>query len=117
MTPTCAGKTRWWRAGMTTLSLKKNAAERPNPMPKRAMLKGEVESIRVPKACLDVLAQQVVACVAVDAWDVRDLLALVRGSYPFRDLTAAAFESVLKLVSGRFHLETFRDLRPRISWD
>ena len=36
---------------------------------------------------------------------------------PYRDLTAAAFESVLKLVSGRFPTEPFRDLRARVSWD
>ncbi len=36
----------------------------------RAMLRGEVETLRVPTDCLDVLAQQVVACVAMDRWDV-----------------------------------------------
>ena len=34
------------------------------------MTDGEVEALRVPTNCLDVLAQQVVACVAVDRWDV-----------------------------------------------
>lgn len=83
----------------------------------RAMIEGQVETLHVPMNCLDVLAQQVIACVAVDRWDVPSLFDLVRGAYPYRDLTASAFESVLKLVSGRFHLETFRDLRARISWD
>ena len=82
-----------------------------------AMIEGDVESLRVPKNCLDVLAQQVVACVAVDRWDVPALLDLMRGAYPYRDLSANAFESVLKLASGRFHLEALRDLRPRVSWD
>jgi ATP-dependent Lhr-like helicase len=85
----------------------------------RAMLQGAVETLRVPTGCLDVLAQQVIACVAIDAWDVPALYAMVRGAYPFRDLTAAAFESVLELVSGRFHAGEMplRDLRPRVSWD
>ena len=52
------------------------------------MLGGEVETLRVPTGCLDVLAQQVVACVAVDRWDVPALFDLVRGAYPYRDLTA-----------------------------
>jgi ATP-dependent Lhr-like helicase len=81
------------------------------------MLQGEVEPLRVPTGCLDVLAQQVVACVAMDRWDVSALFDLVRGAYPYRDLTAPAFESVLKMVSGRFPTETFRDLRARVSWD
>jgi ATP-dependent Lhr-like helicase len=83
----------------------------------RKMLGAEVESLRVPTGCLDVLAQQVVACVAMDRWEVPALFDLVRGAYPYRDLTAAAFESVLKMVSGRFPTETFRDLRARVSWD
>ena len=83
----------------------------------RAMVHGEVEALRVPTGCLDVLAQQVVACVAMDRWDAPALFAMVRGAYPYRDLTADAFESVLKMVSGRFPTETFRDLRARVSWD
>jgi ATP-dependent Lhr-like helicase len=83
----------------------------------RAMLHGEIEELRVPTGCLDVLAQQVVACVAMDRWDAPALFNLVRCAYPYRDLTAAAFESVLKMVSGRFPTETFRDLRARVSWD
>ena len=83
----------------------------------RAMLEGNVEALRVPTGCLDVLAQQVVACVAMDRWDAPALFRLVRCAYPYRDLTAAAFESVLKMVSGRFPTETFRDLRARVSWD
>jgi ATP-dependent Lhr-like helicase len=83
----------------------------------RAMTAGEVERLRVPTNCLDVLAQQVVACAAGDRPSVPELFDLVRGAYPYRDLTAAAFEAVLELVSGRYAIETFRDLRPRVSWD
>jgi ATP-dependent Lhr-like helicase len=83
----------------------------------RAMLANEVETLRVPTNCLDVLAQQVVACVAMDAWDVPALFDLVRRAYPYRDLSAEAFEGVLRLVSGRFPTATFRDLQPRVSWD
>ncbi len=83
----------------------------------RAMVANEVETLRVPTNCLDILAQQVVACVAVDAWDVPALFDLVRRAYPYRDLTAEAFEEVLKLVSGRFPTASFRDLQPRVNWD
>lgn len=83
----------------------------------RAMLHGEVEELRVPSGCLDVLAQQVVACVATGRWEVPALFDLVRSAYPYRDLTPDAFETILKLVSGRFPTEAFRDLRARVSWD
>ncbi len=82
-----------------------------------AMKQGQVESLRVPTNCLDVLAQQVVACVAVERWNARELFDLVRQSYPYRDLTPAAFEDILKMVSGQYGIETFRDLKPRIGWD
>ncbi len=82
-----------------------------------AMKLGEVESLRVPTNCLDVLAQQVVACVAVERWNARELFDLIRQTYPYRDLTPEAFEDVLKMVSGQYGIETFRDLKPRIGWD
>lgn len=83
----------------------------------RAMLAGDVETLKVPAGCLDVLAQQVVACVAMDRWEVPALFDLVRGAYPYRNLTASALESVLMMVSGRFPVGTLRDLRARLSWD
>ncbi len=83
----------------------------------RAMLAGEVETLRVPTNCLDVLAQQVVACVAAEPWDAPALYDLIRGSYSYRNLPAAAFESVLMMISGRFPVGSFQDLRARVSWD
>ncbi len=65
----------------------------------RAMVANEVEALRIPTNCLDVLAQQVVASVAMDAWDVSDLFDLVRQSYPYRDLSA---EASLKESSSSF---------------
>ena len=68
--------------------------------------------------CLDVLAQQVVACVAVDRWDVPALFDLVRGAYPYRDLSAVGLRgragAGLRPVPDRARC---RDLRPRVSWD
>ena len=83
----------------------------------RAMLENDIEPLRVPRNCLDVLAQQVVACVAVDRWDVPELFDLVRRAYPFADLPAEAFERVLSLVSGRYSTGSIRDLRARVAWD
>jgi ATP-dependent Lhr-like helicase len=83
----------------------------------QAMVEGNIEPLRVPHGCLDVLAQQVVACVAVDRWTVPALFDLVRGAYPYEDLPAEAFESVLAMVTGRFPTGSIRDLRARISWD
>ncbi|WP_419554810.1 Lhr family helicase [Candidatus Poriferisodalis sp.] len=78
---------------------------------------GEIESIRFPRQPLDVLAQQVVAMVAVDDWSVNDLLGVVRRAAPYEQLSEEVFSSVLDLLAGRYPSEEFRELRPRIVWD
>ncbi|HEY4027017.1 MAG TPA: DEAD/DEAH box helicase [Candidatus Dormibacteraeota bacterium] len=81
------------------------------------MLAGEIETTVVPANPLDVLAQQVVAMVAMDEWRVDDLAALVRRAHPFRDLGRRSLEAVLDMLSGRYPSEEFAELRPRIVWD
>ncbi len=78
---------------------------------------GEIESIRFPRQPLDVLAQQVVAMVAVDDWPVPDLLAVIRRAAPYEQLSEEVFSSVLDLLAGRYPSEEFRELRPRVVWD
>ena len=82
-----------------------------------AMEKGEVESIRYPRNPLDVLAQQIVAAVAVDPWKVDELFSLIRRSAPFSSLSRTLFDGVLDMLSGRYPSDEFAELRPRINWD
>ena len=81
------------------------------------MLTGEIETTRVPKNPLDVLAQQVVAMCALDEWAVQDVLDLAHRAYPFADLGPRALESTLDMLSGRYPSDEFAELRPRIVWD
>ncbi|WP_341926169.1 ATP-dependent helicase [Nocardioides psychrotolerans] len=81
------------------------------------MRTGGIESLRVPSNPLDVLAQQVVAATALDAWDVDELFTLVRRSAPFGNLPRSAFDATLDLLSGRYPSDEFAELRPRIVWD
>jgi ATP-dependent Lhr-like helicase len=83
----------------------------------RAMHRGDVSPIKIPRNCLDILAQQIVAMVAMQPWRVDDLYYLVRQAYPYRHLPQAHFLGVIELVAGRYPSAVFRDLRPRISWD
>ncbi|MCY1055359.1 DEAD/DEAH box helicase [Nannocystis sp. SCPEA4] len=78
---------------------------------------GEVEPIAYPRSPLDVLAQQVVASVAMDATTVEALHAEVRGAAPFADLSRETLEGVLDMLSGRYPSDEFAELRPRITWD
>jgi ATP-dependent Lhr-like helicase len=81
------------------------------------MRAGLIEDLRIPRTPLDVLAQQIVACVAMDDWRVDDLLALVRRAAPFTSLTDAVLEAVLDMLSGRYPSDEFAELRPRLVWD
>ncbi len=83
----------------------------------RAMYEGKVESVHYPRNPLDVLAQQIVAMVAMDSWDVDDLFNLIRRAAPFAALTRSVFEGVLDMLSGRYPSDEFAELRPRLTWD
>lgn len=83
----------------------------------RGMLRGDIEPTYTPRNCLDVLAQQIVAMVAVQDWPVAGLHSLVRQAYGYQSLTRAALDSVLCVLSGQFAGEPYHELRPRLSWD
>ena len=52
----------------------------------RAMRESKIEASRYPRNPLDVLAQQIVAMVAMDDWDVDALYAAIRRAAPFAEL-------------------------------
>jgi ATP-dependent Lhr-like helicase len=81
------------------------------------MRDGEIEELRVPRNPLDVLAQQIVAMVAMDDWQVGDVEQLVRRAAPFSGLTRGVLDAVLDMLAGRYPSEEFAELRPRLIWD
>jgi ATP-dependent Lhr-like helicase len=81
------------------------------------MLDGEVEAIRVPDSALDVLAQQIVAMVAADPWQVGELEGVIRRAASYRELSHTAFIGVLDMLAGRYPSDEFAELRPRLTWD
>ena len=83
----------------------------------KAMRGGEIEETQIPRNPLDVLAQQIVAIVADDEIPVSALHRLVRGAYPFSDLSLQQLENVLDMLAGRYPSDEFAELRPRIVWD
>ncbi|MGY3679281.1 ATP-dependent Lhr-like helicase [Streptomyces sp. TE33382] len=81
------------------------------------MRRGAIEALHIPSNPLDVLAQQLVAMVALDSWQADDLLALVRRAAPFASLPESAFTAVLDMLAGRYPSDAFAELRPRVVWD
>jgi ATP-dependent helicase Lhr and Lhr-like helicase len=81
------------------------------------MHEGKIEELRYPRNPLDVLAQQIVAMVAMDPWRVGDLAVLVRRAANFAELPTSALEATLDMLSGRYPSTAFAELRPRLVWD
>ena len=66
------------------------------------MRAGAIEEVAELRNPLDVLAQQIVAIVAVEEQKADDVYALVRRAYGYRELPHSAFEAVLDMLSGRY---------------
>ncbi len=81
------------------------------------MHEGAIEETVIPRNPLDVLSQQIVAVCAETEISVDELHELVRGAYPFADLSRAQLENVLDMLAGRYPSDEFAELRPRIVWD
>ncbi len=81
------------------------------------MAKGAIEATRIPKNPLDVLAQQVVAMVAVETSSADEIYGLVRKAAPYADLARSSFEATLDMLAGRYPSDEFAELRPRVVWD
>jgi ATP-dependent helicase Lhr and Lhr-like helicase len=81
------------------------------------MREGAIEATRYPRNPLDVLAQQVVAMVAMDEWDADRLYEVARRAAPFGELPRSGYEAVLDMLSGRYPSDEFAELRPRLNWD
>jgi ATP-dependent Lhr-like helicase len=83
-----------------------------------AMLEGDVEPTRVVQNALDVLSQVIVAMVAADDdWTSASLFDAVRHAYPYHELSRAAFDEVLAMLSGKYPSDIAAELDARMSWD
>ncbi len=84
----------------------------------RRMVDGLIEHTHYLRNPLDVLAQQIVAHVAITGdVTVPDLAALVRRCANFAELSDDLLGNVLDLLAGRYPSEEFSELRPRLVWD
>ena len=80
---------------------------------------GAIESTRLVRNALDVLAQQTVAAVAMapDGLPADEWLACVRRSACYADLGRRSFEGVLDMLAGRYGSGEVAEFAPRILWD
>ena len=81
------------------------------------IIAGDIEESRFPRNPLDVLAQQIIAMVAMDSWHLSALADLIRRAAPFAQLPDSALRGVVDMLSGRYPSTAFASLRPRLVWD
>ena len=81
------------------------------------MEQGLIEATLYPRNPLDVLAQQIVAAVAMDDWDADQLFEVMTGAAPFEELPRSAYDATLDMLSGLYPSDEFAELRARVTWD
>jgi ATP-dependent Lhr-like helicase len=65
----------------------------------RAIHRGELDRIELPRNSLDILAQQIVAACACEDFAEDDLFRLMRNAWSYRTLERAAFDQVIEMLS------------------
>lgn len=83
----------------------------------RVAMDGGVERSKPPTLCFDVLAQHLVSMAAGDGYGVDDVLTLLSGAYPFRDVTKSDIKDILAMLSGDYEHQRDLPVRPRILYD
>ncbi len=83
----------------------------------RSILDQDIEAVQPIIAPLDVLAQVILSMVVAEPWNVDDLHAALRTSYPYRHLKRRQLDLVVDMLAGRYADSRIRDLRPRASFD
>src|SRR6266849_3470030 len=68
----------------------------------RAARERQLDRLHIPEHPLDILAQQVVAAVACEEWQEDALFDLVRGAYPYREVSRKDFDAVVQMLAEGF---------------
>jgi ATP-dependent Lhr-like helicase len=77
----------------------------------------DIEAVHPVLSPLDVLAQIVVSMTGVETWNLDELYAWIKTSYPYRSLPRRQFDLVVEMLAGRYAGTRLRELKPRIAVD
>jgi ATP-dependent Lhr-like helicase len=67
-----------------------------------AVRQGLLDTVLIPPAPLDVLAQQIVAEVSAREWKTGELYEQLRSAWPYRSLDQATFRQVIDMLAGGY---------------
>ncbi len=68
----------------------------------RCVGRGELDRLVVPEGPMDILAQQIVAAVAAEEWELTGLFDLVRRAAPYAGLARSDFDAVVQMLADGF---------------
>jgi ATP-dependent Lhr-like helicase len=83
----------------------------------KAALAGQIEPVKPPRLCLDVLAQHLVSMSAVSSYTLDNVLELTEKTFPFREVTKEDVQAVLKMLAGDHEHARDIPVRPRLLYD
>ena len=81
------------------------------------VLRQDIEAVHPILSPLDVLAQIIVSMTGVETWNLDDLYAQLKTSYPYQTLSRRQFDLVIEMLAGRYAGSRLRELKPRIAVD
>lgn len=82
----------------------------------KGMIEGKIDSVDIPKNCLDVLSQQIYGMAISKIWNVDKMIKTIRKSHCYKDLTKEDFFSVVSYLAGDYALE-HRSVYAKIWYD
>jgi ATP-dependent Lhr-like helicase len=81
------------------------------------VLRQDIEAAHPVISPLDVLAQVIVSMTGIETWNLDDLYALLKTSYPYQSLSRRQFDLVIEMLAGRYAGSRLPELKPRIAVD
>ncbi len=66
--------------------------------------RNHLDKTKIPKNCLDVLAQHLLGMAINKKWEVKEAFRLVKQAYPYRNLKMEDFVEVLRFLSGGYSM-------------
>ena len=83
----------------------------------RAIAEHDTEALRPVESPLDLLAQIVLSMALSETWDLDELYAFLKTSYPYRELARKHFDLVVAMLEGRYADSRVPELKPRATVD
>ena len=77
----------------------------------------KIDLVKIPKNCLDVLAQQIYGIIINGKRHIKELYSLIRRSYPYLTLSWNNFQSVIDYLSGKYVELEARNVYAKIWYD